>query len=260
MRRGAPHRGGMTKTFEGKVVVVTGASSGIGLASALAFEAAGAVVFGVARRKDALEAARAAHPRITWVLGDVADKAGIGAAIERVAREAGRIDVLVNNAAIFAFGPLGESSEEMVRGQLEINVAGVVFATQAALPALLASRGAIVNIGSAAGHRPAAGASIYAATKAAIESLTKSWAAELAPRGVRVNAVAPGPTDTPGFDKLPVPKEMVPAIKDAFVKQTALGRMATTDEIAHWVVAVAAPPAVWMTGHVLQIDGGMSVM
>ena len=123
----------------------------------------------------------------------------------------------------------------------------------AALAALEASRGTIINISSAAGHMPSPGGAIYAATKAAIESMTKSWALELAPRGVRVNAVAPGPTETPGLDKT------LPAVKGALVEQVPLGRLATAVEIARWVVAVADPSVTWMTGHVLAIDGGMSL-
>jgi NAD(P)-dependent dehydrogenase (short-subunit alcohol dehydrogenase family) len=147
----------------------------------------------------------------------------------------------------------------MARAQFEPNVYGTVFAARAAVPALRSSRGSIVNIGSAAGHKPAAGASIYAATKAAVESLTRSWALELAPAGVRVNAIAPGPTETAGFDKLGVPPEAVPAVKAAFVKQVPLGRMASTEEVARWIVAVADPAVTWMTGQILSIDGGMSL-
>ncbi len=245
--------------FAGKVVLVTGANSGIGEAAAVAFEAAGATVFGMARRKEALEAARTLHPKIHWVLADVAKRAEVNAAVAAVVSEAGRLDVLVNNAAIFSFAPIEDTTEENVRGQFDTNVVGLTFVTQAALGALKASRGTIVNVSSAAGHKPAPGGSIYAATKAAVESLTKSWALELAPHGVRVNAVAPGPTETPGFAKLPIPAEMVAVVKEAFVKQVPLGRMASSDEVARWIVSVADPSVTWMTGNVLAIDGGMSL-
>ncbi|HEY4118115.1 MAG TPA: SDR family oxidoreductase [Byssovorax sp.] len=249
----------MSKGFEGKVVIVTGANSGIGEAAAVGFADKGARVYGIARRKDALEAARARHPKIQWALADVANAADVKAAIEATAREAGRVDVLVNNAAIFAFAPLEAATEAMIRAQLDVNVLGLTFATQAALPALKASRGSIVNVGSAAGHKPAPGGSHYAATKAAVESMTRSWALELAPHGVRVNAVAPGPTETPGFDKLDVPSDMVAAVKAEFVKQVPLGRMASAAEVARWIVLVGDPSVTWMTGHVLAIDGGMSL-
>ena len=115
------------------------------------------------------------------------------------------------------------------------------------------------NIGSAAGHKAMPGGSHYGATKAAVESLTRSWAVELAPFGVRVNTIAPGPTDTPVFEKLGLPREGVAAAKAQFVKQVPLGRIASTDEIAHWIVAVADPSVTWLTGQILSIDGGMSL-
>jgi NAD(P)-dependent dehydrogenase (short-subunit alcohol dehydrogenase family) len=251
--------GAFVKSFAGKVVLVTGANSGIGETAAVAFQTAGAQVFGVARRRETLEAAKVRHPEIHWLLADVAKAAEIKAAVELVVRQAGRLDVLVNNAAVFRFGPLEASSDDMVRMQFEPNVYGTVFAAQAALPALKASRGTIVNIGSAAGHKPAAGGSIYAATKAAVESLTRSWALELAPAGIRVNAIAPGPTETAGFEKMGLPADAVPAVKAAFTRQVPLGRMASTEEVARWILAVAAPDVTWMTGQVLSIDGGMSL-
>ena len=249
----------MAKAFEGKVVLVTGANSGIGEAIAVAFQQAGAIVFGMARRQEAFEAARARHPEIHWLRADVADAKQVGAAIEGAVREAGRLDVVVNNAGLFQFAPLEQSSEELIRRQFETNVYGTTFVAQAALPALRASRGAIVNISSAAGHKPVPSGSHYAATKAAVESLTRSWALELAPQGIRVNAIAPGPVDTPGFDKSGIPAETLGEVKNAFVKQVPLGRMGNAEEVARWVLAIADPSATWVTGQILSVDGGMSL-
>jgi len=249
----------MGKAFDGKVVFVTGANSGIGEGAAKAFQAAGARVFGLVRRKEALESVRAKHPGIQWLLGDVADEKQAADAVAVAVREGGRLDVVVNNAGVGTFTPLEKSTGETIRQQFEVNVYGPSFVTRAALDALKASRGSVLNVGSAAGHRPMPGGAHYGATKAALESLTRSWALELAPYGVRVNAVAPGPTDTPVFGKLGAPPEAIPSIKEAFVKHVPLGRIATIDEVVHWLLAVADPSVTWMTGQVISIDGGMSL-
>jgi|HubBroStandDraft_6_1064221.scaffolds.fasta_scaffold360146_1 NAD(P)-dependent dehydrogenase (short-subunit alcohol dehydrogenase family) len=249
----------MGKPFEGRVVLVTGASSGLGETAAVLLAEAGATVFGTARRREALDAARVRYPQIRWLLADVKDASAVKVAVDGVVREAGRLDVLVNNAAIFVFGPIDQASEETLRSQFEANVFGLVFVSQAALPALKESRGSIVNISSAAGHMASPGGSIYGATKAAVESFTRSWALELAPLGVRVNAIAPGPTETPGFDKGGLTPEQVAAVKASFVKQVPLGRMASTEEVSRWIVSLADPSVTWITGQVLSVDGGMSL-
>ena len=249
----------MGKTFEGKVVLVTGANAGIGEAAAVQFAEGGATVYGVARRKEALEAARKKHPQVRWLLADVAMRAQISTAIESAVREAGRLDVLVNNAAIFYLAPLEATTEEMARSQFDVNVLGASHAVQAALPALKASRGVIVNLSSAAGHKAMPVGSHYAATKAAIESLTRSWALELAPHGVRVNAIAPGPTETEGFAKIAPAPEAREQMKANFTKMLPLGRMASSAEVARFILTVSEPAAAWMTGEVLRIDGGMSL-
>jgi NAD(P)-dependent dehydrogenase (short-subunit alcohol dehydrogenase family) len=249
----------MSHSFEGKVVLVTGANSGIGEAMAVAFQEAGATVFALARRKEAVETARSRHPRIHWLLADVRNEGQVIQAVEAVTREGKRLDVVVNNAGIGTFVPLEQSTSELVRSQFEVNVFGPTFVTRAALAALKASKGSVVNIGSAAGHRPMPGGAHYGATKAALESLTRSWALELAPHGIRVNMIAPGPTDTPVFEKLGFPAEAVDAVKAQFVKQVPLGRLASAGEVARWVVSISEPTVTWVTGQVLSIDGGMSL-
>ena len=247
------------KSYENKVALVTGANSGIGEATAVALLAAGAKVYGTARREGALAEARAKHPRIHWVLADVRDSAATHKAIEAVVREAGRLDILVNNAGAFRPGPLEASTPADIALQFETNVYGLAYATQAALPALRASKGSIVNISSAAGHKPGPGFSLYAASKAAVESLTISWALELAPTGVRVNAVAPGPVETPVFANAGLPADMIAGMKEGLTKSLPLGRMGQPEEIAHWITLVADPASTWMTGQILSVDGGMSL-
>ena len=247
----------MSKAFEGKVVLVTGANSGIGESAAAAFVEAGATVFGIGRRD--LDAARARHPKIHWLLADVSKASEVKAAVDALLKEAGRLDVVVNNAGIFAPGPLEQTTEAAMRTQFEINVYGTTYVAQAALDALKKSQGSLINISSAAGHKAVPGASMYGATKAAVESLTRSWALELAPHKVRVNAIAPGPTETPVFGKAGFPAEMIPAVKEQFVKQVPLGRIAQSTEISRWIVAIADPAVTFVTGQVFSIDGGMSL-
>src|SRR5580698_6585747 len=235
----------MTNSFDGKVALVTGANGGIGEAAAVALHDAGARVFGWVRRVDAIEAARAKHPRIHWQLADVTKPEQVTQAMTALVAEAGRLDIVINNAAIFVFASLADADEAHVRAQFEVNVLGASRVAQAALPALRASKGAIINLSSAVGHKPAAGGSHYAATKAAIESLTKSWALELAPHGIRVNAIAPGPTETPGFRNIAPSPDALAVVKDAFVKQVPLGRMASSAEIAKWIAVVADPMNTW---------------
>ncbi len=249
----------MANALEGRVVLVTGANSGIGEAIAKALQQEGATVFGLGRRPDVLEAARARHPGIRWLRADVAKSKDVSAAVESIVRETGRLDVVVNNAGMFQFAPLEGSTEEMIRRHFEANVYGTTFVTQAALPALRASRGAIINLSSAAGHKPVPGGSIYASTKAAVESLTRSWALELAPCGHPGQRDRSRPGRPPGFDKSEVPAADLPKVKESFREQVPLGRMGTSEEVARWVVALADPGATWVTGQVLSVDGGMSL-
>lgn len=139
------------------------------------------------------------------------------------------------------------------------NVLGPTLLARAALPHLRATRGNIVNVSSTFGHKPAAGVSHYGASKAALEHLTRSWALELASSGVRVNAVAPGPTETPMLERSGVPADALAAIKADEVKRIPLGRRGEPAEVAHWIVALADPAAAWVTGQVVGVDGGLGV-
>jgi len=245
------------KSDEGKVVLVTGASSGIGEAAAVAFASAGARVYGLASRTETAKLARARHPEIEWRAANLAKRDEIDEVVNEIAREEKRLDVLVNNAGIYLFAPLQGSNDDLVRRQFETNVFGLIAMTQAALPKLIESKGAVVNVSSTSAKKPTPNQSAYAATKAALESLTRSWAVELGPVGVRVNAVAPGPTETPGIARLPMPKDVLAAARAQIIASLPLGRLGTSEDVAHWIVLLADSAVTWLTGQVLGVDGGL---
>jgi NAD(P)-dependent dehydrogenase (short-subunit alcohol dehydrogenase family) len=234
------------------VVVVTGAGSGIGRATARAFAAAGAQVVSVGRRLEPLVATGAGEP----LVADVADADRI---VEFVRSRYGRLDVLVNNAGIVRGGPLGSITSADVSAVLATNLVAPVMLTQAALPLLVDSRGVVVNVSTAVGQRAWPGSSVYAASKAALDTLTRSWAVELAPRGVRVVAVAPGAIETPiGVHRGLSPDELA-EVRKWQLAHTPLGRIGQPDEVAWAIVRLASPEAGFVTGVVLPVDGGAMV-
>ncbi len=241
--------------LHGKVVIVTGGSSGIGRAAAL-----GARVVITGRRAAPLEAAAAGHSDIVAVVADAADAEDAGRVVGEAVERWGRLDALVNNAGAGAILPLAEATAEKVQRILAVNVLGPSLLAAAALPHLAATTGSIVNISSTFGHRPAAGLAHYAASKAALEHLTRCWALELAPQGIRVNAVAPGPTESGALTGM---MGLSPAQAAAVEKQERerirLGRRGEPDEVASWIVQLADPAAGWVTGQVIAVDGGLGL-
>ena len=245
--------------FADKVVIVTGASSGIGRATAAAFADAGAHVLGIGRRADALAETAAQHPGIAAFPADVTQDGGPEAVIQAAVGRWGRIDVLVNNAGVFAAMPLGQATAARITGLLAINVVAPSLLASAALPYLRASRGTIVNVSSTFGHRPAPGAGHYGASKAALEQLTRSWALELAPGHIRVNAVAPGPTDSQALTAAGIPDTVIDQIKASEAARIPLGRRGDPAEIAGWILRLADAHTAWLTGQILTIDGGLEL-
>ncbi|MFC4533049.1 SDR family NAD(P)-dependent oxidoreductase [Sphaerisporangium dianthi] len=246
-------------SLQGKTVIVTGSGSGIGRAGALAFARAGAHVLGVGRRADALSDTAAQHSGIAVLAADITADGAPQMIVDAVIERWGRLDVLVNNAGATTMMPLAETDAQRISDLLALNVTAPSLLARAALPHLATTRGAIVNVSSTYGHRPLPGAAHYSASKAALEQLTRSWALELSPGGIRVNAVAPGPTESEALAAAGLPDAMVDQIKRDETARIPLGRRGTPEEVAAWIVHLADPAATWITGQILTIDGGLEL-
>ena len=210
-----------TESPRDRVAIVTGAGSGIGRATALAFARAGAHVLAVGRRAEALERTAAAHPGIAVFPADITADGAPQAVVDAAADRWGGVDVLVNNAGATAVMPLAEADPGRVAGLFALNVTAPILLAKAALSYLRARRGAIVNVSSTYGHRPLPGGAPYAASKGALEQLTRSWALELAPDGIRVNAVAPGPTESEALAAAGLPDAVIEQIKQDEIARIA---------------------------------------
>lgn len=246
--------------FTDSVAIVTGGGAGIGRAVASELAESGARVLITGRRADAIEAAASTHPAIE---GLVADAGGPGAAEATVARAIelwGRLDILVNNAGAGQPEPLEAVSPEGMEAVYRTNVFGPTLLAKAALPHLRKTKGSIVNLSSTLARKPIAGFSAYAASKAALEQLTRVWAVELAPDHVRVNAVASGPVESEFLrDRMGFSDDQIAAIKAKEVEMIPLRRRGVPEDVARWVVALADPGADWVTGQILGVDGGFGL-
>ncbi|MFE4614649.1 SDR family NAD(P)-dependent oxidoreductase [Streptomyces sp. NPDC056747] len=242
-----------------RVVVVTGAGTGIGRATARAFAGQGATVFAVGRRKEPLREAAEGHPGIHPFVADVTAEGAAEEIVDAAVTAHGRLDVLVNNAGISTGGPLGTLDRSVITPLLETNLVAPVLLTQAAVPALKESRGVVVNVSTAIGQRGWPANSVYPATKSALETLTRCWALELAPAGVRVVAVAPGAIETPIADHMGLSPERLAALRAWQLAHTPLGRIGRPEEVAAAITLLAAPDAGFLTGAVLPVDGGALV-
>lgn len=245
--------------MQDRVVIITGGGTGIGRAAAIQFARAGAWVVVVGRRAAPLEETADLSDRIIPVPADLLHEADLERVIQTANSPWGRIDVLVNNAGAFIHCPLEEIQQEVVTSLFATNVLAPSLLSRAALPCLKAAQGSIVNISSTFGRKAAPMISHYAASKAALEHLTRCWALELAPHRIRVNAVAPGPTETDILASSGLPAAVIEQIKKDESERIPLGRRGTADEIAAWIVSLANPAASWVTGQVIAVDGGLDI-
>ncbi|MFD2470725.1 SDR family NAD(P)-dependent oxidoreductase [Amycolatopsis silviterrae] len=244
--------------FQGKAVIVTGGGTGIGQVTAREFARQGANVLVVGRTAERLAETAEGSERIRPFAADLTEDGAAEAIVAAALAEFGRIDVLVNNAGIVEPAALGEIKPGAFDRVVATNLLAPVYLLQAALPHLSESQGAVVNVTTAIGQRgwPMTGREFYAATKAALESLTRSWAVQLAPRGIRVSAVAPGPIATQIYAHEGLTADEARAQHESLKGMVPLRRLGKPDEIAYWIVQLASPSAAFVTGAVMPVDGG----
>jgi NAD(P)-dependent dehydrogenase (short-subunit alcohol dehydrogenase family) len=243
--------------LDDKVTLVTGGSTGIGLGIARRFAAEGATVYVTGRRKTELDAAvETIGERAVGVRSDVSNLEDLDRLFATIASDSGRLDAVVANAGVGEYGRLGEITEEQVDTTVDVNLKGTVFTVQKALP-LLPDNASVILLSSSAALRGAPGLGVYAATKAAVRSLARTWATELADRGIRVNALTPGPVATPGADQLRTAMAQDTGRPTAgATKPTPLGRVGHPDEVAATALYLASDQSSFTTGAELFVDGG----
>jgi NAD(P)-dependent dehydrogenase (short-subunit alcohol dehydrogenase family) len=241
-----------------KIALVTGGNSGIGLATAKRFVNEGAHVFITGRRDRELAAAvRQIGKNVTGVQGDVSNLDDLDRLFAQIAREKGRLDVVFANAGVLGYAPFGTITEELFDSIFDVNVKGMLFTVQKALP-LLPDGASIVLNSSIVSSKGLPANSVYSATKAAVRSFARTWSTDLKERRIRVNAVSPGTTETPGLSGLMATIEAGPQRLKVLQSAIPLGRLGTPDEIAKAVVFLSSDDSSYITGIELFVDGGFA--
>jgi NAD(P)-dependent dehydrogenase (short-subunit alcohol dehydrogenase family) len=248
----------ITKRLDGKIAVITGGSSGIGLATVQRFVEEGAYVFIIGRRQSEVDVAvNQIGKNVTGVQGDVSNLKDLDRLYDTVKQQKGRIDILFANAGIIGLLPLGSITEDHFDKIFSVNVKGLLFTVQKALH-LFQNGGSIILTTSIAGSKGFEGSSVYSATKAAIRSFARSWTVDLKYRKIRVNAVSPGPIDTPMTSSMVQTEEQGEQLKTTLLSTVPLGRMGGPDEVAKAVSFLASDDSGYVTGIELFVDGGQA--
>ena len=254
MKRNAKHAG----KLEGKVALITGGNSGIGLATAKQFVNEGAYVFITGRREAELAAAKKQIGKnVTAIHGDVSNLDDLDRLFVQIKKEKGKIDIVFANAGVARYAPLGAITEDFFDSIFDINVKGVLFTVQKSLP-LLRDGGSIILNASVVATKGLSSNSVYSATKAAVRSFARTWTTDLKDRRIRVNAISPGPIDTPGLSELLASSETGEQRKKMISTTVPLGRFGRPEEIAKAVVFLASDDASYITGIELFVDGGFA--
>src|SRR2546425_2540072 len=244
--------------LERKIALITGGNSGIGLATAKEFVSEGAYVFITGRRDLELAAAvKEIGHDVTGVQGDVSTLSDLDRLFAQIKREKGRLDTVFANAGGAKSAAIGKITEEHYHSIFDINVKGLLFTVQKALPLLRDGASIILNA-SIAGSKGLEGLSVYSATKAAVRSFARGWTVDLKARKIRVNAISPGPIDTPGINSLGLSEQQIEEFKKNMVASVPLGRMGAADEIAKAALFLASDDSSYVTGVELFVDGGMA--
>jgi NAD(P)-dependent dehydrogenase (short-subunit alcohol dehydrogenase family) len=247
----------MGNKLEGKIAVITGATSGIGLATAKRFVSEGAYVFITGLyQKDVDTAVSDIGKNVSGFQGDVSNFTDIDKMYDVVKDQKGHIDILFANAGIIEFAPLGKISEKHFDKIFDIDVKGLLFTVQKALP-IFQGGGSIILMASVGSSKGSAELSVYHAAKAAVRSFARSWSLNLNQRNIRVNAISPGPIDTPFVNRVLNDQQTEKFLKNS-VNSTSIGRMGSPDEVAKAVLFLASDDSSYITGIELFVDGGMA--